>query len=91
MFNVNDLIKYKTEAAPHGVHGIITDILEVKSSNNSTKEGKIIYRVKSLNSSIAISEVLEENILRAYSKYYEKCEQEVINDAKKQETFRNAK
>ena len=74
MFNVNDLIKYKTEAAPQGVHGFITDILEVKSSNNSSNEGKIIYRVKSLSCSIAISEVTEENILKAYSKYYEKCD-----------------
>lgn len=90
MFNVNDLIKYSTPAAPHGVHGIITDILEVKSSNNSSNEGKIIYRVKSINCSLAICEVNEKDIIKAYSKYYEKCEQEVINNVKEQETFRNA-
>lgn len=91
MFNVNDLIKYKTENAPHGVHGIITDILEVKSSNDSSNEGKIIYRVKSINCSMVICEINENDILKAYSKYYEKCEQEVINNVKEQETFRNAK
>lgn len=74
MFNVNDLIKYKTESAPQGIHGFITDILEVKSSNNSSNEGKIIYRVKSLKCSIAISEIEEKDILKAYSKYYEKCD-----------------
>ena len=74
MFNVNDLIEFSTDDCPGGAYGFITDILEVKSSNNSSNEGKIIYRVKSLECSIAISEIEEKDILKAYSKYYEKCD-----------------
>ena len=72
MFDVNDLIKYKIPESPVGVYGIITDVLEIKSSANSLNNGKTLYRVKSITCSMAHSEIYEEDILEAYKPYFNK-------------------
>ena len=77
MFNVNDLIEFSTDDCPGGAYGFITDILEVKSSSKSLRKGKIIYKVRTINCvNKPRLEIYEKNIIKAYSKYYDACNQE---------------
>lgn len=73
MFNIKDIVKYKTPMNPRRNWGIITDILEVKSSVHERYRGVTFFRIQPLeDNSLSYYDATEEDILESYSKYFGK-------------------
>lgn len=71
MFNVRDIVKYKTLINSHENWGVIVEILNVEDSVHQEAKGVRLYRVNPLNTSISYEFIEEKNIIQAYSMYYE--------------------
>lgn len=67
IYNVGNLVKYKTLENPNGNYGIIVAIFEVKDDENKSNINKIIYKISDLYNKTRIPvDVLEDNILEVY-------------------------
>lgn len=75
MFNIRDLVKYKTSINPRGNWGVIVEILNVEDSVHQETKGIRLYRINPLDTSISYEFIEENNILQAYSMYYEEKEE----------------
>lgn len=71
MFNIRDIVKYKTFMNPHENWGVIVEILNVEDSVHQETKGIKIYRINSLNTSLSHDFIQEKDIIQAYSMYYE--------------------
>lgn len=73
MFNIRDIVNYKTFMNPHKNWGVIVEILNIEDSIDQETKGNRLYRINPLDtSSISYEFVEEKNITQAYSMYYEK-------------------
>lgn len=69
IYNIGDLIKYKTPENPNGNYGHIVAIFEVKDDRDKSNINKILYKVSDLYQSNRIPvDVFEDNLLEVYSK-----------------------
>ena len=75
MFNIRDVVKYKTLINPHENWGVIAEILNVEDSVHQETKGIRLYRINPLNTSISYEFIEEKNIIQAYSMYYEEKEE----------------
>lgn len=75
MFNIRDIVKYKTSINPHENWGVIVDILNIEDSVHQEAKGVRLYRINSLDTSISYEFIEEKNIIQAYSMYYEEKEE----------------
>lgn len=75
MFNIRDIVKYKTLINPNENWGIIVEILHVEDSVHKENKGIGLYRINPLNTSISYEFIEEKNIIQAYSMYYEEKEE----------------
>ena len=75
MFNIRDIVKYKTLINSHENWGVIVEILNVKDSVHQETKGIRLYRINPLNTSISYEFIEEKNIIQAYSMYYEEKEE----------------
>jgi len=75
MFNIRDIVKYKTSINPQGNWGVIVDILNIEDSVHQEAKGVRLYRVNPLNASMSYEFIEEKNIIQAYSMYYEEKEE----------------
>lgn len=75
MFNIRDIVKYKTLINPHENWGVIVEILNVEDSVHKENKGIRLYRINPLNTSISYEFIEEKNIIQAYSMYYEEKEE----------------
>lgn len=71
MFNIRDIVKYKTSINSQGDWGVIVDILNIEDSVHQEAKGVRLYRVNPLNASMSYEFIEEKNIIQAYSMYYE--------------------
>lgn len=71
IFNVEDLIKYRTPMNPRDNWGVIVDILKVEDSTKKETRGTKLYRINPLDTGLGYYFIEENNIVQAYSKYYE--------------------
>ena len=71
MFNIRDIVKYKTLINPNGNWGVIVEILNVEDSVHQQTTGIRLYRIDPLDTSISYDFIEENNIIQAYSMYYE--------------------
>ena len=71
MFNIRDIVKYKTLINSHENWGVIVEILNVEDSVHQETKGIRLYRINPLNTSISYEFIEEKNIIQAYSMYYE--------------------
>lgn len=71
MFNIRDMVKYKTLINPHGNWGVIVEILNVEDSVHQETKGIRLYRINPLDTRISCEFIEENNIIQAYSMYYE--------------------
>lgn len=71
VFNIRDLVKYKTFMNPHENWGVIVEILNVEDSVHQESKGIKLYRVGPLDTRLSYDFIEEKNIIEAYSKYYE--------------------
>ena len=71
MFNIRDIVKYKTSINPQGNWGVIVDILNIEDSVHQEAKGVRLYRVNPLNTSMSYEFIEEKDIIQAYSMYYE--------------------
>ena len=74
MFNIRDIVKYKTLINPHENWGVIVEILNVEDSVHKGNKGIRLYRINPLRTSISYEFIEEINIIQAYSMYYEENE-----------------
>lgn len=74
MFNIRDIVKYKTLINSHENWGVIVEILNVEDSVHQETKGIRLYRINPLNTSISYEFIEEKNIIQAYSMYYEENE-----------------
>lgn len=74
MFNIRDIVKYKTLINSHENWGVIVEILNVEDSAHQETKGIRLYRINPLNTSISYEFIEEKNIIQAYSMYYEENE-----------------
>lgn len=78
MLNIGDIIIYKNENKfvefNQANTGEIVEILKIKQSINREKINKTLYKIRPFREEIGYSEVLEDNVLKAYSKCYDKEE-----------------
>ena len=75
MFNIRDIVKYKTLINSHENWGVIVEILNVEDSVHQESKGIRLYRINPLNTSISYEFIEEKNIIQAYSMYYEEKEE----------------
>lgn len=75
MFNIRDIVKYKTSINPRGNWGVIVEILNVEDSVHQETKGIRLYRINPLDTCISYEFIEENNILQAYSMYYEETEE----------------
>ena len=75
MFNIRDIVKYKTLINSHANWGVIVEILNVEDSVHQETKGIRLYRINPLNTSISYEFIEEKNIIQAYSMYYEEKEE----------------
>ena len=75
MFNIRDIVKYKTLINSHENWGVIAEILNVEDSIHQETKGIRLYRINPLNTSISYEFIEEKNIIQAYSMYYEEKEE----------------
>ena len=75
MFNIRDIVKYKTLINSHENWGVIVEILNVEDSVHQETKRIRLYRVNPLNASISYEFIEEKNIIQAYSMYYEEKEE----------------
>ena len=75
MFNIRDIVKYKTSINPQGNWGVIVDILNIEDSVHQEAKGVRLYRVNPLNASMNYEFIEEKDIIQAYSMYYEEKEE----------------
>lgn len=75
MFNIRDIVKYKTLINHHENWGVIVEILNVEDSVHQETKGIRLYRINPLNTSISYEFIEEKNIIQAYSMYYEEKEE----------------
>ena len=75
MFNIRDIVKYKTLINSHENWGVIVEILNVEDSVHQETKGIRLYRINHLNTSISYEFIEEKNIIQAYSMYYEEKEE----------------
>ena len=75
MFNIRDIVKYKTLMNPHENWGVIVEILNVEDSVHQETKGNRLYRINPLNTSLSYEFIEEKNIIQAYSMYYEEKEE----------------
>ena len=75
MFNIRDIVKYKTLINSHENWGVIVEILNVEDSVRQETKGIRLYRIEPLNTSISYEFIEEKNIIQAYSMYYEEKEE----------------
>ena len=75
MFNIRDVVKYKTLINPHENWGVIVEILNVEDSVHQETKGIRLYRIIPLDTSISYEFIEEKNIIQAYSMYYEEKEE----------------
>ena len=75
MFNIRDIVKYKTLINSHENWGVIVEILNVEDSVHQKTKGIRLYRINPLNTSISYEFIEEKNIIQAYSMYYEEKEE----------------
>ena len=71
IFNIKDLIKYRTPMNPGDNWGVIVEILKVEDSMKQETRGTKLYRIKPLDIGLSCYFVEENNIVQAYSMYYE--------------------
>ena len=71
MFNIREIVKYKTLINPQGNWGVIVDILNIEDSVHQEAKGIRLYRVNPLNASMSYEFIEEKDIIQAYSMYYE--------------------
>ena len=76
MFNIRDIVKYKTLINSHENWGVIVEILNVEDSVHQETKGIRLYRINPLNTSISYEFIEEKNIIQAYSMYYEEKEEQ---------------
>ena len=75
MFNIRDIVKYKTLINSHENWGVIVEILNVEDSVHQETKGIRLYRINPLDTSISYEFIEEKNIIQAYSMYYEEKEE----------------
>ena len=75
MFNIRDIVKYKTLINSHENWGVIVEILNVEDSVQQEIKGIRLYRINPLDTSISYEFIEEKNIIQAYSMYYEEKEE----------------
>ena len=75
MFNIRDIVKYKTLINSHENWGVIAEILNVEDSIHQESKGIRLYKIISLDTSISYEFIEEKNIIQAYSMYYEEKEE----------------
>ena len=75
MFNIRDVVKYKTLINPHENWGVIVEILNVEDSVHQETKGIRLYKIIPLDTSISYEFIEEKNIIQAYSMYYEEKEE----------------
>ena len=75
MFNIRDIVKYKTLINSHENWGVIVEILNVEDSVHQKTKGIRLYRIIPLDTSISHEFIDEKNIIQAYSMYYEEKEE----------------
>lgn len=75
MFNIRDIVKYKTLINSHENWGVIVEILNVEDSVHQETKGIRLYRINPLNTSISYEFIEEKNIIQAYSMYYKEKEE----------------
>ena len=66
MFNIRDIVKYKTLINSHENWGVIVEILNVEDSVHQETKGIRLYRINPLNTSISYEFIEEKNIIQAY-------------------------
>ena len=75
MFNIRDVVKYKTLINSRENWGVIVEILNVEDSVHQETKGIRLYRIIPLDTSISYEFIEEKNIIQAYSMYYEEKEE----------------
>ena len=75
MFNIRDIVKYKTLINSHENWGVIVEILNVEDSVHQETKGIRLYRINPFDTSISYEFIEEKNIIQAYSMYYEEKEE----------------
>ena len=75
MFNIRDIVKYKTLINSHENWGVIVEILNVEDSVPQENKGIKLYRINPLYASVSYEFIEEKNIIQAYSIYYEENEE----------------
>lgn len=75
MFNIRDIVKYKTLINSHENWGVIVEILNVEDSVQQEIKGIRLYRINPFDTSISYEFIEEKNIIQAYSMYYEEKEE----------------
>ena len=75
MFNIRDIVKYKTLINSHENWGVIVEILNVEDSVHQETKGIRLYRIIPLDTNIGYEFIEEKNIIQAYSMYYEEKEE----------------
>ena len=75
MFNIRDIVKYKTLINSHENWGVIAEILNVEDSVHQETKGIRLYKIIPLDTSISYEFIEEKNIIQAYSMYYEEKEE----------------
>lgn len=71
IFNIKDLIKYRIPMNPGDNWGVIVDILKVEDSTKKETKGTKLYGINPLDTALGYYFIQENNILQAYSMYYE--------------------
>lgn len=71
MFNIKDLVKYRTPMNPKENWGIIAEVLIVKDSIYQETKGIDLYRINPLDKSLGYDFIEEKNVIQVYSLYYE--------------------
>ena len=75
MFNIRDVVKYKTLINSRENWGVIAEILNVEDSVHQETKGIRLYRIIPLDTSISYEFIEEKNIIQAYLMYYEEKEE----------------
>ena len=75
MFNIRDVVKYKTLINSRENWGVIVEILNVEDSVHQETKGIRLYRIIPLDTSISYEFIEEKNIIQAYLMYYEEKEE----------------
>lgn len=74
VFEIRDIVKYKTFMNPNENWGVIVEILNVEDSIHQESKGIKLYKVNPLDRCLSCDFIEEKNIIQSYSKYYERNE-----------------